>query len=71
MLNHLYTKQFKKAAEKEFNDLLSKGTFEYTSATKLQAEETPLLLMWVFTYKFDQDGYLLKFKARLVARGDV
>ena len=27
--------------------------------------------MWVFTYKFDQDGYLLKFKARLVARGDL
>jgi len=27
--------------------------------------------MWVFTYKFDQDGYLLKHKARLVARGDL
>jgi hypothetical protein len=27
--------------------------------------------MWVFTYKFDPDGYLLKYKARLVARGDL
>jgi hypothetical protein len=27
--------------------------------------------MWVFTYKYDQDGYLLKHKARLVARGDL
>jgi hypothetical protein len=26
--------------------------------------------MWVFTYKFDTDGYLTKFKARLVVRGD-
>jgi hypothetical protein len=27
--------------------------------------------MWVFTYKFDEDGYLTKFKARLVVRGDL
>lgn len=27
--------------------------------------------MWVFTYKFDQDGYLLKHKAQLVAQGDM
>jgi hypothetical protein len=30
-----------------------------------------LLLMWVFTYKFDEDRYLYKFKARLVVRGDL
>jgi hypothetical protein len=27
--------------------------------------------MWVFTYKFNKDGYLLKYKARLVVRGDL
>jgi hypothetical protein len=27
--------------------------------------------MWVFTYKFDEDRYLLKYKARLVVRGDL
>jgi hypothetical protein len=27
--------------------------------------------MWVFAYKFDEDGYLLKYKARLVVRGDL
>ena len=27
--------------------------------------------MWVFTYKLNKDGYLLKFKARLVVRGDL
>ena len=27
--------------------------------------------MWVFTYKFNEDGYLDKYKARLVARGDL
>jgi len=28
-------------------------------------------LMWVFTYKFDNAGYLLKFKARICVRGDL
>ena len=27
--------------------------------------------MWIFTYKFDKDSYLLKHKARLVVRGDL
>jgi hypothetical protein len=27
--------------------------------------------MWVFTYKFNKDGYLTKYKARCVARGDL
>jgi hypothetical protein len=27
--------------------------------------------MWVFTYKFDPDGFLIKHKARLCARGDL
>jgi hypothetical protein len=26
---------------------------------------------WVFIYKFDTDGFLAKFKARLVVRGDL
>ena len=28
-------------------------------------------VMWVFTYKFDTDGFLDKFKARLVVRRDL
>jgi hypothetical protein len=35
----------------------------------IDAEILPL--MWVFTYKFDEDRYLYKFKARLVVRGDL
>jgi hypothetical protein len=30
-----------------------------------------LPLKWVFSYKFDEDSYLYKFKARLVVRGDL
>src|SRR5436305_7634821 len=70
MQKHLYTKEFKKAVDKEFNTLLNKGTFEYFDKSKVDKQE-PLLLMWVFTYKFDQNGYLIKYKARLVVRGDL
>lgn len=27
--------------------------------------------MWLFSYKFNKDGYLYKYKARLVVRGDL
>jgi hypothetical protein len=73
MLKHQYSSEFTKAADKEFNALVNKGTFEYIHESHIKIDDsTPLLpLMWVFTYKFDQDGYLLKHKARLVARGDL
>ena len=28
-------------------------------------------LKWVFLYKFDQDGYLFKCKAKICVRGDL
>ena len=71
MLKHTHSVEFRKAADKEFNALLEKGTFEYIEKSKVDDTKDPLPLMWVFTYKFDQDGYLLKHKARLVARGDL
>ncbi len=58
-------------ADKEYNALLKKGTFEYIEKSKIDSKAQVLPLMWVFIYKFDQDGYLLKYKARLVARGDL
>jgi hypothetical protein len=71
MLKHRYSTEFKKAADKEFYGLRNKGTFEFVPKSQFDQDNTPLPLMWVFTYKFDQDGYLLKHKARLVARGDL
>ena len=70
MQKHPYAKEFKKVVDKEFNTLLNKGTFEYIDKSKVDKQE-PLSLMQVFTYKFDQDGYLIKYKAQLVARGDL
>jgi hypothetical protein len=27
--------------------------------------------MWVFSYKLDEDGFVIKYKARLIIRGDL
>src|ERR1700726_3663337 len=71
MLVHRFNEQFKVAAAQEFRKLQQKGTFEYIDDKVVDNTETPLPLLWVFKYKFDSDGYLTKFKARLCARGDL
>ena len=69
MLKHPHLAKFRKAANKEFNVLLEKGTFKYIEKLKVNYE--PLLLMWVFTYKFNKNGYLLKHKAQLIAHSNL
>ena len=69
MLKHQYSNKFKKVANKEFYNLLKKETFKYTE--KSQIDILLLLLIQVFTYKFNQDRYLLKHKARLVTQRDL
>ena len=66
IVKHPYANEFKKAAEK---GLESKDTFTYI--VKERVTQKPLPLMWTFLYKFDENSYLFKFKARLVARGDL
>jgi hypothetical protein len=68
MLAHPHSPQFKLAADKEFNDLFAKNTFEYIDISSANQEESPLPLLWVFKYKFDSDGYLIKHKARLLTK---
>jgi hypothetical protein len=53
----------------EFDSCWKKGTFANPDITADRTDAVPL--MWVFTYKFDEDGYLLKHKTRLVVRGDL
>ena len=48
---------------KEARSMQDNGLIEMNSKS--------LPLMWVYAYKFDADGYLSSFKARLVARGDL
>ena len=69
MLAHPHATQWKKAADTEVQTLQNKETYEYVKNTYLSTKLLPLT--WVFTYKFDENGYLAKHKARLCARGDL
>ena len=66
---HPYSSEFKLAADREIQELTKRGTYKWVS--KGTASSPPLPLLWVFKYKFDTDGYLTKFKARLCVRGDL
>lgn len=77
---HEFSASFKAAEQKEYNILLEKKLFSTISIQeveimkkegKIDASIKTLPLIWVYNYKFDADGYLQKFKARLVARGDL
>ena len=66
--SHPNREGFLAAAEKEYRGLERRQTFRpvpKTPGLKL------LPLMWVFTYKFDTNGFLDKYKARLCVRGDL
>jgi hypothetical protein len=62
---------FKLAAQKEIQDLEKRGTWQLIDSESLNSSIRPLPLKWVFTYKFDTDGYLDRFKARICVRGDL
>jgi transposase InsO family protein len=69
LLQHQMGQLFKEAAIKEIEQLRKKGT--WTEIPRSQSIDRPLPLKWVWTYKYDQDGYFLKCKARIVVRGDL
>lgn len=52
----------------EIRTLETKGTWEVVDRP---SNVQVLPVMWVFTYKLDEDGFLKKLKARLCVRGDL
>ncbi|KAJ5904672.1 uncharacterized protein N7473_001588 [Penicillium subrubescens] len=70
MLRHPHSEGFTYAAAIEVKALNAKGTFkEINRPTDKGLEVIPLT--WVFTYKFDGDRFLVKYKARICVRGDL
>ncbi|KAG0159794.1 hypothetical protein PDIDSM_7320 [Penicillium digitatum] len=70
MKNHRFAKEFMAAASFEVQTLKKKET--YTEVQTPNRKNTQVLpLKWVFTYKFDANGVLEKFKARICVRGDL
>jgi hypothetical protein len=68
MLNYKYAIEFKAAAYTKIKALTRKQTWDEVRLIK-KAYQLPT--MWVFTYKEDLDGYITRFKAHLVVRGDL
>ncbi|KAJ6436334.1 reverse transcriptase family protein [Purpureocillium lavendulum] len=66
---HPMSTEFKDAMRSELRNLLHRGTWRLIEREKARAP--PLPLKWVYTYKFDQDGYLQRCKARICVRGDL
>ena len=54
--------------QKEFNNLINCKTFKYKEHIN---NKKLVLLIWVYANKFDENGFLTNFKAKLVARGDL
>jgi hypothetical protein len=69
MLKHPHGDGFRKAAQLEFEAIEGRGTWEIVDKSTVNQKIIPL--KWVFTYKNDSDGYLTKYKARIVVRGDL
>jgi hypothetical protein len=67
MLTHPHQAGFQAAANLEYTNLTRQGTFETVSEDSAKGFVIPT--KWVFTYKFDEEGYLVKYKARIVVRG--
>ena len=72
MLCHAHAAGFIQAITTEIESLQAKQTWKEVSPTHAYvASRTPIPTRWVFKYKFDNQGYLTKYKARLCARGDL
>ena len=65
---HPERKGFRSATEAELKSLKEKKTFELVDYPE---GKQVLPLKWVFTYKFDDAGYLIRYKARICVRGDL
>lgn len=70
MLKHPHAEGFMEACAREIHTLTEKSTFTIIEKPKDVSKQV-LPLRWVFAYKFNQDGYLVKLKARICARGDL
>jgi hypothetical protein len=56
--------------EVEFNVLWQRGVFKKINRNAIGGKQV-IPLTWVFKYKFDEDGFCTKFKARVCVRGDL
>ena len=68
-LRHPYKEYWLLAEETEIASLGRNGTFEEVERPSDGTKPTPV--KWVYKYKTDMDGFIVRYKARLVVRGDM
>jgi hypothetical protein len=71
MLAHPHSRQWLRVTNEEFNKLLQNGTAQVVSIPDDVHWRDVLPLTWVWKYKVNEDGYLIKYQARLCVRGDL
>jgi hypothetical protein len=67
MLRHRFFQKFQMIAQKKIFELKKRNTFSWVE----KANQSRILLIWVFKYKFDIDDYLKKVKTRLCVKDDL
>ena len=72
---HLYKTEFIKAMHTEKDGLMSRGTYSVCDHPDrkwlIKNEKRVISLKWMFSYKFDEDSYLAKFKACICTQDDM
>lgn len=68
-LKHPFASKWQEAELTELKGLRDHGVYRIVPIS--EAAERLIPLKWVYTYKFNKDGYLERFKARLCVRGDM
>lgn len=64
-----YASKWRDAAERHIKEVEDMGTSTWVLCSDVSLKDQILPLKWVFVYKFDEEGYILSFKARFVVRG--
>ena len=68
--NPIYGSKWQEAIHKEISTLISFGTWQVIQWKDILSTTTISTTQWVFDVKLGPDGWIERFKARLVARGN-
>jgi hypothetical protein len=68
--NHPFREEFKEAELAHLASHAKSNTWDQVPTASISHNTQILDCMWVYTYKFDPNGYWIRCKARLVVRGD-
>lgn len=71
LAKHPLATEFRSAMDAEIDVIRLRHTWDEVSISTVLPNQEILPLKWVYTYKTDNDGFIMQYKARLVVRGDL